>query len=277
MMYIELFLLDNLLMNLIILRLASAMLSTRASILRTTLFALGGAAVAALGAGGATLLLSPFAKLILTALMSLALPARGAKRRLLAFFAAFVSAAAVGGAVMLIALILGGEMRFGAVYSGLSLRTALIGGALASFLPNAIRRLICRRIENSQTVRLSILLKTGEKIECAALIDSGNLLYEPVSALPVIVLCSKKYQAAAKRADIPIPARTAGGGCTLYALKPRLILLNGAEVDALIAFSEAKTALVPLSLVHGGDGGLKFTGRKEKYAETASQIDSKAV
>jgi len=276
-MYIELFLLDNLLMNLIILRLASAMLSAQASMIRTTLFALAGAAVAALGAGGAALLLSPIAKLILTAFMSLALPAHGAKRRVLAFLAAFVSAAAVGGVVMLISLTLGGEMLFGAVYSGLSLRTALIGGAFASFLPNLIRRILSRRIENSQTVRLSILLKTGGKIECAALIDSGNLLLEPVSALPVIVLCSKKYQAAAKRANIPIPARTAGGGCILYALKPLRVFINGAAVNALIAFSEAKTALVPLSLVHGGNGGLKFTGRKEKYAETASQIDSKAV
>ena len=46
-MYIELFLLDNLLMNLIILRLSSAMLSARAGMIRTTLFALAGAAVAA--------------------------------------------------------------------------------------------------------------------------------------------------------------------------------------------------------------------------------------
>lgn len=276
-MYIELFLLDNLLMNLIILRLASAMLSVRANILLTTLFALAGAAVAALGAGGAALLLSPIAKLILTAFMSLALPAHGAKRRVLAFLAAFVSAAAVGGVVMLISLTLGGEMLFGAVYSGLSLRTALIGGALAAFLPNLIRRILSRRIENSQTVRLSILLKTGEKIECAALIDSGNLLFEPVSALPVIVLSAKKYAGAAKLADIPIPARTAGGGCTLHALKPLRIFINGSEVDAIVAFSAARTALVPLSLVHGGNGGLKFTGRKEKYAETASQIDSKAV
>lgn len=276
-MYIELFLLDNLLMNLIILRLASAMISVRANILLTTLFALAGAAVAALGAGGVKVLLSPIVKLILTAFMSLALPAHGAKRRVLAFLAAFVSAAAVGGVVMLTALLFGGEMRFGAVYSGLSLRTALLGGALAAFLPNLIRRILSRRIENSQTVRLSILLKTGEKIECAALIDSGNLLFEPVSALPVIVLSAKKYAGAAKLADIPIPARTAGGGCMLYALKPLRIFINGSEVDALIAFSEARTALVPLSLVHGGNGGLKFTGRKEKYAETASQIDSKAV
>lgn len=276
-MYIELFLLDNLLMNLIILRLASAMISVRANILLTTLFALAGAAVAALGAGGVKVLLSPIVKLILTALMSFALPARGLKRRTLAFLAAFVSAAAVGGAVMLTALLFGGEMRFGAVYCGLSLRTALLGGALAAFLPNLIRRILSRRIGNSQTVRLNILLKTGERIECAALIDSGNLLFEPVSALPVIVLSAKKYAGAAKLADIPIPARTAGGGCTLHALKPLRIFINGSEVDAIVAFSAARTALVPLSLAHCGEEDSKPTGRKEKYAETASQIDSKAV
>ncbi|MBR5947663.1 MAG: sigma-E processing peptidase SpoIIGA [Clostridia bacterium] len=276
-MYIELFLLDNLLMNLIILRLASAMLSVRAGIIRTTLFALFGAVIAALGAGGAELLLSPAAKLILTALMSLALPVRGAKRRALAFLATFVSAAAVGGAVMLTALILGGELRFGAVYSGLSLRTALIGGAFAAFLPNMIRRVLSRKVKNEHTVRLRVILKTGENIECAALIDSGNLLFEPVSALPVIVLCAKRYLNAAKGADIPIPARTAAGSCTLYALKPRRVFVNGAAVDALIAFSEASTALVPLMLVQGGAEESYLTGRNEENAETASGIDSKTV
>lgn len=274
-MYIELFLLDNLLMNLIILRLAATMLSIRAGHIRTALFALSGAVAAALGAGGMKLLLSPFAKLALTALMSLALPVRGLKRRLLAFLAAFVSAAAVGGAVMLISLLLGGEMRFGAVYSGLPLRTALIGGALAAFLPNIIRRMLMQRISNEQTARLSIIFKTGEIIECAALIDSGNLLLEPVSALPVIVLSAKKYANAAKLADIPIPARTAGGVCTLCALKPKAVRVNGRSVNALIAFSSANTALVPLCLIHGAESNLK--GRKKQYAETASKTDSKAV
>lgn len=275
-MYIELFLLDNLLMNLIILRLASAMLSARAGFIRSGLFALTGAVAAALGAGGVKLLLSPAAKLGLTALMSLALPAKGVKRRALAFLAAFVSAAAVGGAVMLAALLIGGELRFGAVYSGLSLRAALIGGAFAAFLPNIIRRLLSRRVAQDQTVRLRVLLKTGEVIECAALIDSGNLLVEPVSALPVIVLSAKKYANAANAAEIPIPARTAGGACTLKALKPRSVDVNGASVNALIAFSGANTALVPPCLIKDANE-IIVIGRKEKYAETASETDSKAV
>ena len=275
-MYIELFLLDNLLMNLIILRLASSMLSAHAGIIRSGLFALTGAVAAALGAGGVKLLLSPASKLGLTALMSLALPAKGAKQRGLAFFAAFISAAAVGGAVMLTALLFGGELRFGAVYSGLSLRTALIGGAFAAFLPNIIRRLLSRRVTQDQTVRLRVLLKTGEVIECAALIDSGNLLVEPVSALPVIVLSAKKYSNAASAAEIPIPARTAGGACTLQALKPRSVEVNGVSVNALIAFSNANTALVPLCLINDANE-IIVIGRKEKYAETASKTDSKAV
>ena len=50
-MYIELFLLDNLLMNLLVLHLTAAMLSLRPHKGRFLLFAMGGAAYAAVGAG----------------------------------------------------------------------------------------------------------------------------------------------------------------------------------------------------------------------------------
>lgn len=274
-MYIELFILDNLLMDFIILRLAAAMLSVGAGIKRTTLFALIGSALAALGAGGMSFLLSPVSKLALSVLMSFALPGRGARKRLFAFLAVFVSAAAVGGAVMLLALMLGGEMRFGAVYSGLSLRTALIGGVFASFLPNIIRRVLSRRVEEDRTVRLGIVLKTGEAIECAALVDSGNMLLEPLSALPVIVLSAKKYASAAKTAHIPIPARTAAGACTLFALKPKSVTVNGAPAAALIAFSKANTALVPSCLIVNFH---KNTNRSiENNAEAVTKTDRKAV
>lgn len=241
-------------MNLIILRLASAMLSLGAGFIRTTLFALLGAAVAALAAGGGTrfsCLNSPTAKLFLTALMSLALPGRGLRARALAFLAVFVSAAAVGGAVLLLALALGGSISFGAVYAGLSLRAALIGGAVSALLPGVTRRLLARRVEAGQTVRFEAELQSGERIECAALIDSGNLLSEPLSALPIIVLNERQYAAAAGAAHIPIPARTASGECTLYALKPKRAAVNGRPVNTLIAFSKAEAALVPACLVRG--------------------------
>lgn len=268
-MYIELFLLDNLLMNLIILRLASALVSVRCGSFRATLFAAIGAVIAALGASRFALLLSPAAKLGLTALMSFALPASGVRGRLIALVASAVSAAAVGGAVILLSQALGGEMRLSAVYSGISLRAALYGGLFASFLPNAARRVLARRVEASQTVRLHIALKSGESIDCAALVDSGNLLFDPLSALPVIVLSAKRHAKAAEAADMPIPARTAAGECTLYAQKPRSVSVNGTPVDALIAFSKAGTALVPACLAGAQGCAVKKDRRNTENDEAA--------
>ncbi len=244
-MYIELFLLDNLLMDLLILRLAAAMLSIRASFWRSSLFALLGAAAAAAAAGGAAFLLSPAGKLGLTLLMSFAVPGKRLRSRACAFGAVLLASAIVGGAVLLAAIALGEELGSG----GIGLHAALIGFFAASFLPRAIRKLLSRRIAEEKTVRLRAEFTGCGAIECAALIDTGNALKSPIGGLPVIVLSRRKYPEAAALASIPIPIRTAAGSAVIYALRPKKLLLNGAPANALIAFSSAETALVPPAAV----------------------------
>ncbi len=243
-MYIELFLLDNLLMDLLILRLSAAMLSLKASFGRILIFALFGSAAAAAAAGGLSFLLALPGKLGLALVMSFALPGRSARSRAYSFAAVLLSAAIVGGAVLLIALIFGEDVRTG----GIGLRTALWGSFGAALLPSAIRKLLSRRTPAGATVRLHIEFSSasGSKpIECAALIDTGSSLFEPVSGLPVIVLNRRRYADAAALARIPIPIRTASGAAVIYAIRPVKLLLDGSPVNALVAFSSAESALVP--------------------------------
>lgn len=246
-MYIEVFLLDNLLMNLLVLRLASAMLSLKSPGKRTVPFAALGAAAAAFGAGGASFLLTLPAKFVLTLIMSFALPGKGLRARLLAAAALFLSAFAAGGAVLLVSLLAGCA---GLHFPALTLRAALLGAVSTASLPHIIRRILARRVPEGATVRLSAEFRGDPPLalECAALVDTGNLLTEPISALPVIVLPRRMVPTLAARADIPIPMQTAGGSGMLFALKPRQVLVNGRSVAALIAFSEARTALVPACL-----------------------------
>ena len=253
-MYIELFLLDNLLMDLLTLRLAAAMLSVRPGGKRVFLFAAAGSVAAAVGAGGFTPLLSLPGKLLTALLMSFALPAKKFRGRLLAFLALLLAAVTSGGAVLLTALLFGGGTSFGTVRAGLPLRAALIGALFVSFLPRIIIRILSRRLPPGGTVRLRIEFQSRSgnapaAIECAALVDTGNTLTEPVSGLPVIVVNAQKYAARAGHASLIIPISTASGADELRAVRPKCILVNGVPVRALVAFSKAETALVPPCLV----------------------------
>ena len=245
-MYIEVFLLDNLLMNLLVLRLASAMLSVKSAGKRTVPFAALGAACAALGAGGASFLFTAPAKLALTLVMSFALPGRGLRARALAFLALLLSAFTAGGAVLLVQLLAGRAGSSPSTGSG----ALLIGAVFTAFLPHIIRRILSRRLPEGSTVRFEAEFSGDPPvmIECAALVDTGNLLTEPVSALPVIVLPKRLSPALAEKAGIPIPIRTASGSGLLFAIRPRRVLVNGESVSALVAFSASRTALVPACL-----------------------------
>lgn len=247
--YIELFLLDNLLMDLLILRLAAAMLSVKPRWKRTFPAALIGSAAAALAAGGAVFMLSLPFKLLSVMLAALALPFRRLRGYLRAVLAVFVSSVTVGGAALLAALLTGGTVKGGALIAPLPLRSVLIGAAAAAYLPRIINRMLLSRSGREHTAALEAELRGGLRIECAALVDTGCTLFDPVTALPVVLVSRKRYPRAAELAHIPIPVRTVAGGCVVYALRPAQLLVNGAPVAALVAFTDTETALIPPALL----------------------------
>lgn len=276
-MYIELFLLDNFLMNLLTLRAAAAMLSRKMKGSRAALVSFAGAAAAAAAAAGGTMFITLPVKLASTLLMALAFPPHSFRELMHSAAALFLSAAVAGGAVLLAALAFGGTLRGGVIYGAIPLRAALLGAAAAAFMPHYIRKILSRRVRNEQIVHIEYefaasnsnrceknkssheskssgitILKRDKRIfsaECLGIIDTGNALSEPISGLPVIVLGAKRHSEFAQAANVPIPMRTAAGESLLFGLKPKKLLINGCPVEAILAVgAKLDAALVPAVL-----------------------------
>lgn len=108
----------------------------------------------------------------------------------------------------------------------------------------------------------SLAMRVGRRrLVIDALMDSGNLLRDPLTGLPVIVLSP----AAAKRLDLPdraddlrpgmrlTPIRTASGGALVILVRPDELRLDRRPVRAMLGVapvSDARyNALVPVSLL----------------------------
>ncbi len=228
-MYIELFILDNLLMNLLILRLGAALLSVRPPLCRQFTIALVGAVYAALAASPLPILASWWTKPFIVAFMALEMPVRSLRGYAVAVAAVFSAACFTGGAVLVIALMSGGGISGGLLLSDLPLRAVLIGSVAATFLPRIVRTLLARRVEAHARLRVE---HRGIIREFDAMIDSGNRLHEPVTGRPVAVVHCPVLKTYAK---LPIPCTTAAGGAVLMSFKPDRATVDGVPRDVIIA------------------------------------------
>ena len=231
-MYIELFLLDNLVMDCLMLRIAAVLGAGRLPVRRMLL-------ASALGACGAWValffppLVSLPGKAVSGLLFALAFPAKSLREYGHAAAAVFAAAFLTGGLVFALALCFDGGMRGGAVLASLPVRTALYAALAAAFLPNLIRRPPARRAR-AGIHTVVMLCAAGREYRLDALTDTGNALVEPLSGKPVIVAYLPEL---AEYAHIPIPTATAGGTGILYALRPERLSVNGRESEALLALS----------------------------------------
>ena len=248
-MYIELFLADNVLLNLLIVRLAAAMLSVRPPLHRELGCAAISAAVAALAAFRFPLLQSPFFRAPLLLLMALALPFKGTRAFLRAALAVLAATLTVGGCALAVACLFGGGFENGGLRGGIPLRAATVAAAAAAFLPRAARRLLSRRVRNSFRVNVT-LLHGGFVRRFTALVDTGNTLHEPVSGLPVAVVRCRSLE---RFAVIPISVSTAAGKAELRGFFPDRISVNGVETACFVAVTRerlAEEAIVPPEICH---------------------------
>ncbi|MCR5809564.1 MAG: sigma-E processing peptidase SpoIIGA [Clostridiales bacterium] len=244
-MYIELFLLDNLLLNLLIVRLAAALLSVRPPLIRE-LCAAGLSALAAAYAAYRAPWLNAFLRLPLLAVAALAIPVRNARGFLSALLASVFATMAVGGCAFAAALASGGYSD-GVITGGVGLRAALFGAAAASFLPRAARRLQRRGQRNGNSCEL-VIMQGGIPRRFVCLVDTGNTLTEPVSGLPVAVV---RCRALERYANIPLTAVTAAGRGRLMAFIPERAAVNGIEVACAVALTGEKLgaeAVIPPEL-----------------------------
>lgn len=245
-MYFELFMLDNLLMNLLIVRLAAALLAVRPPLYRQAIAALLAAGYAAAAAYLWPVLLRVWLRPIPLALMTLALPFTKPRGALICAGAVLLASFAAGGAAVCAALLTGGRVSGGFIGAGIPLRAALAGAFAASLLPGAFRRLAAKR--GGEHAKLEVTHR-GVTRSFIALVDTGNRLCAPVSGLPVAVV---RCRVLAQYADIAMPVDTAAGRGELLAFRPDSARVNGMPVACLIASADAKMrceALIPPALI----------------------------
>ncbi|HWQ58553.1 MAG TPA: sigma-E processing peptidase SpoIIGA [Clostridia bacterium] len=232
-MYIELFILDNLVMDALILRLASAFCAAPVKFSRILFFSLLGAGLAFASLVWEPLVTLP-GKLLTAMLMALAFPVKGFASYLRALAAMFGAALLVGGFAFALALADGGGFTGGALVGSWKLRTALIVATAAAFAPYALRRF---RMNAPARIAKVTLVAGGKEHRLRGLWDTGARLYEPVSGLPVV---TAYLPALAAEANIPVPASTVTGDTILFALKPDALFIDGRASDALVAPLSAK-------------------------------------
>ena len=229
-MYIELFLLDNALMDLLILRLAAAMRGGRLQVGWAVIGCLGGALYALWVAywppAGCLI-----AKVAFGLLLTLALSPRDWRDYGLGVLCLFAAAFLAGGMAFALALATGGQLAKGAIWGGVPLRTALVTALAASFLPRAIRRILRRKKAGAVEM---ILCHGGKRRVLVGMVDSGNSLFEPCSGLPVIVAY---LPCLTEQAHVPIPISTVQGKHVLFGFKPQCLQVNGVALDAWIALN----------------------------------------
>ena len=252
--YIELFMLDDLLMNLLIVRLAAALLSVRPPLYREFGVAFVSSLFAALAAFRFPILAKPAFRLPLLTLITLSLPAKSPRAFLVSAAAVLFSTFTVGGLAVCIAFLTGGGVSGGFIRGGTGLRAAALPAAGASFLPAAARRVLKRRIKNAAAAKV-VILHGGFLRSFTALVDTGNCLSEPLSGLPVAVV---RCRALERYAFLPIPAVTAAGNTTLRGFLPDKISVDGTEVACVVAVTKARLsadAIIPPSVCPADGAG----------------------
>ncbi len=163
----------------------------------------------------------------------------------------FAVTAAFGGFIWAITLAGG--------YPAFDMRTLVMAFALCYAL---LRAVFSRRVKLADRARVRVVLTLGaRRAELIALVDTGNDLTDPISALPVMVICPHaaapllganaallELDAVAfveTAADIPelrgrlrlIPYSAVGGGGVLAAFRPDSAVVDGEERALLAAVS----------------------------------------
>lgn len=181
---LEWFLLDNFAVNWLLLKLSGALGGAAIGHRRAALASL-------LGAVWDLIALSKWPKLLslpgrVCCLLATALIV-SRKEYLRALLSLFASSLLLGGGLLLLTLGQGGPWTGSVLPGTVPLRAAIYGLCLLPLLVRAVRFLAHRGYEKSctRTVKLTV---GGKAHSLTAFVDSGNLLTEPLSGLPVVLV-----------------------------------------------------------------------------------------
>ncbi|MDL2217185.1 sigma-E processing peptidase SpoIIGA [Christensenellaceae bacterium OttesenSCG-928-M15] len=239
---IELFLLDNFIMNAAILCLASAICAVRTRLLWGALLCLFGAVYALLALSLWPVLLALPFRILMGLAISLGLRFHGAREYVRACACVFLSAMLLGGILYAMSLT-DGHNRFGGYVNGVfvgtvRLRAVLLFIPVFALLPRTFRNLRAqaRLRENLISVRVKIM---GQPFRVTALIDTGNLLTEPMSGLPVMLMT----HCPPIKNGMPVPYESIGAGGELMAARADMAqaFFDGRwhEMDIMVARPQA--------------------------------------
>ncbi|MDP2892590.1 MAG: sigma-E processing peptidase SpoIIGA [Bacillota bacterium] len=188
--YIEYVLIDNFIMNFLILRLAAEICGKIKKHKRIALSSAMGAAYAAVAfiPGFGFLYILPV-KIAVSAVMAAVAFGWGGIRHFTAGFAAFIGVTFVfGGAALGLAYALDGSVQNGVIYfDGTSYRALVISGIVSIVLVAAIRRAAREAKAKGGYMYPLKLVYGGKSIFLESYLDTGNMLCETVSNLPVII------------------------------------------------------------------------------------------
>ena len=243
---IEWFVVQNLGMNALILSLAARMAAVRTGkgrILCGAALGCGYAVCAYLPWGRALLGLVP--RTAVCAAMTLVLCGRRAserRRTLRAFAFIWVSTLLLGGTGAGVMYFLG-SAGYGAWAAVLT--AGLGSGAMLLLTAERTKRI------GSFTAQLTIICG-GRGVRMEAAVDTGNLLTEPLSDLPVIVVERGALRGLeAGRGMRRVPFSSVGGGGVLQAFLPDRVRINGRECDAYIAVCDGQLSMEGCGLIPG--------------------------
>lgn len=226
---IEPFLLDNTLMNCCVYLIAAAWMGVRIRILPTVAVSLFGAVYALVSLFYRTALNEPPLKITCFLAASLLLFRRAGAWRSLPFL--LLSAALTGGTAMFLTLLFGGSVYAdGTLIGTVPIRAALFSAFAALCLPRIVRTILRTRRNLSMHTEIVIRL-SSHTVRLDALIDSGNLLKEPITGLPVVLI-----DRAVDRPLLPVPFMKLSGSGILYGERPRSVTLRAfgnAAVDCI--------------------------------------------
>lgn len=158
-------------------------------------------------------------------------------KRLCALCGVFALTAAVAGGVLGAAFSLsgGGYVVSGGVYADISPVFLL---AVAAFSVGAcyIYGVICRRRLTAKTAKA--IIYAGEKQHRASLcVDTGCHVLDPFTGELVVIVSARVFGKDVPPATRFIPFSTAAGNTVLGGFRPQKLVIDGAEVSAIIAVS----------------------------------------
>lgn len=245
---IELFLIDNTVMNYAIFACAGAIGGIPLKQGRLWLFSLFGAVYALFSLFYIPILMHPALKLIFFFLLGMPFVGCGRgyfKGTLLVL----ISACLIGGIVTFLCTQLGGMRTEDGAWIGTpSLRIALLSVCLALSMPRWVRSVLIRR--ETETRKVAVKIRHDDIAYVAeGFVDTGNLVCEPISGLPVVLVERSVC------GDHPIPIRTASGEAVLWAKRGSILFLQIAptEIDCFFAtaphIANAGNAIIPSTIL----------------------------